>query len=272
MTTATIDLAAIKGRQQQTWASGDYGSIAAKINVISERLCDSLALRAGDRVLDVATGTGNAAIAAARSGCHVIGVDYAQSLLERARVRAAAEAVDAEFVEGDAEALAFPDGSFDVVTSVVGVMFAPDQPRAAAELLRVCRPGGTIALASWTPDGFIGDLFSTTAKHVPPPAGLTSPMQWGTEEGLRDLLGDGVSSLELTSRTYEFRFPSAQAFVDFFRRDYGPTLKAFAALEPDAQVALETDLVQLVAEGDRHRDGRSVGVPAAYLQAIATRR
>src|SRR4051794_31723938 len=221
----------VKARQQQAWASGDFHAVAARIVLSAEALVDHADLRAGSEVLDVATGSGNAAIAAARLGCDVIGVDYVPSLLERARERAMAEGLDVEFVEGDAEALPFPDASFDAVTSVFGCMFAPDHERAAAELLRVCRPGGTIALASWTPHGFIGELFRTVAAHVPPPAGLRSPMFWGTEGGLRELLGAGVSSLSVKERTFTFRFPSAQQFVTFFRTWYGPTLKAFAALE-----------------------------------------
>src|SRR5690242_1488313 len=186
------DLHAIKQRQQQTWASGDFGVVAARIVLVAEQLCDSADLQAGWNVLDVATGSGNAAIAAARLGCTAVGVDYVPSLLERGRRRAAAEGLTVVLVEGDAEALPFPDESFDAVTSVFGSMFAPDHERAAAELLRVSRPGGTIALASWTPDSFVGDLFRTTAEHVPPPAGLDSPMLWGDEEHLRTLFGDGI--------------------------------------------------------------------------------
>src|ERR671930_1123594 len=184
--TATISqLDGLKGRQQQMWASGDYATVAARIHPIAERLCDVADLVPGTRVLDVATGSGNAAVAAARCDCDVVGIDYVPGLLERARARAQVEGLAIDFVEGDAEALPFDDASFDAVLSVVGVMFAPDQEQAAAELLRVCRPGGTIALASWTPEGFIGELFRTVAKHVPPPAGVPSPMLWGSEEHLR---------------------------------------------------------------------------------------
>ena len=257
----------VKQRQQQTWASGDFHAVGARIVLTAEQLVDRADLQAGWSVLDVATGSGNAAIAAARLGCEAVGVDYVPSLLERGRARAAAEGLDVEFVEGDAEALPFPDECFDAVTSVYGCMFAPDQQQAAAELLRVTRPGGTIALASWTPDGFIGELFRTTAKHVPPPAGVPSPMRWGTEHHLQNLLGDGVSTLETRERTFTFRFPSAQAFVDFFRRWYGPTLKAFAALEGAAREALEHDLVALVERHDRLR-GDAVAIPAAYTEAV----
>ena len=193
----TPDFEAVKQRQQQAWASGDFGVVAARIVVVAERLCDTADLHAGWRVLDVATGTGNAAIAAARLGCTAVGIDYVPALLERGRLRAAAEVLPVELLEGDAESLPFPAASFDAVTSVFGTMFAPDHARAAAELLRVCKPGGTIALASWTPDGFIGELFRTVAAHVPPPAGVRSPMLWGTEGHLRELLGERIAWLEV---------------------------------------------------------------------------
>jgi ubiquinone/menaquinone biosynthesis C-methylase UbiE len=266
-----IDLAAVKQRQQQTWASGDFSMVGARIVLVAEQLCDHADLHAGWRVLDVATGSGNAAIAAARLGCTVVGVDYVPSLLERARKRAAAECLHAEFVEGDVEDLPFPDASFDAVTSVFGAMFAPDHARAASELLRVCRPGGRIALASWAPDGFIGELFRTVAAHVPPPAGLPSPMLWGTEEHLYRLLGDHVEEMTVTDRTFTFRFASAEDFVAFFRLWYGPTLKAFASLNDIASDALESDLIQLATEVDR-LDGDAVAIPATYTEALATRR
>src|SRR5262247_1045481 len=190
--TTTPDLAAAKQRQQQAWSSGDYHAVAARIHVVAERLVDAADLHAGWRVLDVATGSGNAAIAAARLGSQVVGVDYVPALLERGRKRATAEGLDVELLEGDAEELPFPDASFDAVISVFGSMFAPDHEQAAAELARVCRPGGTIALASWTPNGFIGQLFRTVSKHMPPPAGLQSPMLWGTEDHLEELLGDQI--------------------------------------------------------------------------------
>ncbi|MGE5689291.1 MAG: class I SAM-dependent methyltransferase [Pseudomonadota bacterium] len=268
---ATPDLAAIKQRQQQTWASGDFHAVAARIVLVAEQLCDTADLRAGWRVLDVATGSGNAAIAAARLGCEVVGIDYVPALLERGRRRAEAEGLSVELVEGDAEALPFENGSFDAVTSVFGSMFAPDHARAASELLRVSRPGGTIALASWTPEGFVGEMFRTIAAHVPPPAGVPAPMLWGTEDHLRGLLGDGIESLELTERTFTFRFASAEHFVTFFRRWYGPTLKAFAALEGAARDALERDLVALAQRFDRLR-GNAVAIPSTYTEAVAVTR
>ena len=267
----TPDLDAIKQRQQQTWASGDFSVVAARIQLVAEHLCDTADLRAGWRVLDVATGSGNAAIAAARHGCTVVGVDYVPALLERGRERAAAEGLEIELVEGDAEALPFPDDSFDAVTSVFGAMFAPNQERAAAELARVCRPGGTVALASWTPDGFIGELFRTTAAHVPPPAGVQSPLLWGTEEHLRKLFGDGIASLEVAERIFTWRFQSPEEFVEFFRRWYGPTLKAFAALEGESREALERDLVELARRHDRLA-GDPIAIPAAYTEAVAVMR
>jgi len=201
-----------------------------------------------------------------------VGVDYVPSLLEQGRRRAVAEGLSVELLDGDAEALPFPDGSFNAVTSVFGSMFAPDHAKSAAELLRVCAPGGTIALASWTPTGFIGDLFRTVATHVPPPAGVQSPMLWGTEGHLRQLFGDGIASLEVTERTFTFRFESPEEFVDFFRRWYGPTLKAFAALEPGAQDQLHGDLVALAKRSDRLGAGDAIAIPATYAEAIAVTR
>src|SRR4051794_11361404 len=206
-------LADVKQHQQQTWSGGEYGHGGALIVPVAERLVDEADLHAGWRVLDVATGTGNAAIAAARLGCATVGIDYVPALLQRGRERAAAEGLDIELLAADAEALPFPDASFDAAVSVFGSMFAPDHERTAAELLRVTRPGGTIALASWTPGGFIGGLFRTVGAHCPPPAGVQSPLLWGTEGHLRDLLGDGVTSLAAEERTFTFRFPSAEAFV-----------------------------------------------------------
>jgi SAM-dependent methyltransferase len=267
----TPDLAAVKQRQQQAWASGDFAMVASRIVLVAEQLCDSADLHAGWRVLDVATGSGNAAIAAARHGCTAVGVDYVPTLLERGRVRAEAEGLDVELLEGDAEALPFPDASFDAVTSVFGSMFAPDHEQAAAELLRVCRPGGTIALANWAPQGFIGDLFRTVGAHVPPPAGVRSPMLWGTESHLSELFGDGVVGLETAERTFTFRFRSPEEFVSFFRTWYGPTLKAFAALEGDARDALEHDLVALARRYNRLGDG-ATAIPSTYIEAVAVRR
>jgi ubiquinone/menaquinone biosynthesis C-methylase UbiE len=266
----TPDLTAVKQRQQQAWASGDFHAVAARIVLVAEQLVDTADLRAGWHVLDVATGSGNAAIAAARLGCRAIGVDYVPSLLERGRERATAEGLDVALLEGDAEALPFPDRSFDAAISVFGSMFAPDHEKAASELVRVTRPGGTIALASWTPSGFIGELFRTVASHVPPPAGVRSPMLWGTREHLESLFGTKVSSLEMIERDFTFRFRSAEEFVEFFRTWYGPTLKAFAALDTDAaRQALEHDLVALARKHDRLGDGDAIAIPSAYTEAVA---
>jgi ubiquinone/menaquinone biosynthesis C-methylase UbiE len=267
----TPDLGEVKQRQQLAWASGDFAVVAARMVLVAEQLCDIADLHAGWRVLDVATGSGNAAIAAARLGCSVVGIDYVPALLEHGRLRAAAEGLEVELLEGDAESLPFADASFDAVTSVFGSMFAPDHAKTAAELLRVCRPGGTIALASWTPDGFIGELFRTVGAHVPPPAGVPSPMLWGTEGHLRELFADCIASLEVTERTYTWRFPCAEEFVSFFRRWYGPTVKAFAAPESSARNGLERDLVALARRHDRLGCG-ATAIPATYTEAVATTR
>ena len=268
----TPDFAAIKQRQQQAWSSGDFHIVAARIVLVAEHLVDAADLHAGSRVLDVATGSANAAIAAARLGSRVVGVDYVPELLERGRQRAEAEGLDIELLEGDAEALPFPDASFDAVTSVFGSMFAPNHRQAGAELLRVVRPGGTIALASWTPDGFIGDLFRIQASYVPPPPGVQSPMLWGTEAHLRKLFGDGIAWLEVEERTFTWRFRSAEEFVGFFRRWYGPTLKAFAALEGEAYDGLERDLVELARRYDRLDCPDAIAIPATYTEAVARKR
>src|SRR4051794_15536796 len=275
MTTVALapDLEAVKQKQQQAWASGDYSAVAARIVPMSERLADIADIRAGSRVLDVAGGSGNTAFAAARSGALVTSLDYVPELLVRAAERSRAERLPVELVEGDAEDLPFEDASFDTVISVVGVMFAPNQERAAAELVRVTRPGGTIALAAWTPDGFVGDLFRVTASHVQPPAGAPSPMRWGTKRGVDQLLGRSVSSIGARLSMYTFRYESPRAFVDFFRTHYGPTLKAFESLpDDDARAALNSDLVDLVRRWDRlGGDGGPVAVPAEYLEILATR-
>jgi ubiquinone/menaquinone biosynthesis C-methylase UbiE len=269
LTAPVVDLSAVKQRQQQAWASGDFHVVAARMSLVAEHLVDAADLHAGWRVLDVATGSGNAAIASARLGCEAVGVDYVPSLLEHGRARAAAEGLDVALLEGDAEALPFPDRAFDAVTSVFGSMFAPDHAKAATELLRVCKPGGTIALASWTPEGFVGELFRTVGAHVPPRVGVSSPMLWGTEAHLRELFGDGIASLEVTERAFTWRFRSAEEFVSFFRRWYGPTLKAFAALEGEAYRALAGDLVALANRFDRLGLADAIAIPATYTEAIA---
>lgn len=275
MTTTTIptaapDLAAVKTKQQAMWASGDFSVIASRIVLASELLADTADLRAGSRVLDVACGNGNAAIAAARSGTRVIGVDYVPALLEDGRARALAEGLDVEFRLGDAEDLPVETGSVDAVLSVFGTMFAPDHRRTAAEVVRVARPGGTVGLASWTPDGFIGQMFRVISAHVPPPAGVASPLLWGTEEHLRDLFGDSLAGLRSQERICTFRATSPEEFVAIFRRWYGPTVKAFEALAEPDRATLAAELAALARDHDVHRDGGSIAIPAAYLESVIT--
>lgn len=265
------DFTAIKARQQLTWASGDYSCIATRIHSTAEHLVGTADLQAGWKVLDVATGSGNAALAAARCGCEVTGVDYVPELLERARERAAVERLEIEFREGDAEALPFPDGEFDAVISTFGVMFAPNQERAAAELLRVTRPGGRIALANWTPEGFIGAMFRTVSGFVPPPVGLASPVLWGKESRLRELFGAGVSELRVQPRDFVFRFRSAEEFVEVFRRFYGPTYKAFDAVGAERAAEFAAALESLARQWNRNT-GAPLAIPSTYVEVVAVRR
>jgi ubiquinone/menaquinone biosynthesis C-methylase UbiE len=270
MTETTPDLALVKQRQQQMWASGDFHAVATLIQPVADTLCDTADLQAGWRVLDVATGSGNAAIAAARLGCDVVGIDYVPQLLARGRRRADAEGVKVDLIEGDAEAIPFSDGSFDGVLSVFGSMFAPDHERAAAELTRVCRPGGRIGLATWAPDGFIGEMLKVVASHVRPPAGVASPILWGSKQYVSDLLGDAISSISCKERTFTFRFRSAEAFVEYFRTYYGPTVKAFEAVSEMGASALFADLVYLV----RRHAGTGTGpvaIPSTWLETVAIR-
>jgi ubiquinone/menaquinone biosynthesis C-methylase UbiE len=271
-TPITPDYTAIKDRQQKTWASGDFSVIASRIVLTSERLAEAADLRAGSQVLDVACGSGNAAIAAARHGARVVGVDYVPGLLEDGRVRAEAEGLDVEFLLGDAEALPVDANSFDAILSVYGTMFAPDHERTASEILRVARPGATVALASWTPSGFIGEMFDVISSHVPPPAGIRSPMLWGTEDHLVQIFGRGTLDIESTEQTQSFRYTSPDEFVESFRRWYGPTNKAFAALEPEGQLRMHADLVHLAQRWDENRDGGAITIQAEYLQSVLTLR
>ncbi|WP_217913493.1 class I SAM-dependent methyltransferase [Miltoncostaea marina] len=266
-----VDLAAVKRRQRTVWASGDYAAIATLIVPISERLADAADLRAGSRVLDVATGSGNAAIAAARMGCEVTGVDYVPALLERGRERAAAERLAITFTEGDVEDLPVADASYDAVTSVVGAMFAPDQRRAAAEMARVVRPGGCVALASWTPEGFLGDMFRTMAAHVPPPAGVASPLMWGSEDHVASLFGDAVRWRH-RRRHFTFRFASPERYVEMFATTYGPTLAAMESLDEEGRAGLAHDLAALARRHDRLGGGGAIAIPAEYLESVGLRR
>ena len=269
--TQTPDLILIKGRQQQTWASGDFHRVAATITAVGEILCEAVDVMPGQKVLDVATGSGNTAIAAARRFCDSTGVDYVPALLERARTRAAAEMLDIRFTDGDAENIPLPDASFDVVLSTFGTMFAPNQEKAASELLRVCKPGGKIGMANWTPEGFIGELFRVNGRHVPPPAGVKPPTLWGSEERLRELFGDSISSLTVTRRDFVFRYLSADHWIEFWRNYYGPTLKSFAALDAAGQEALAQDMRELAARYNRSGKETMI-VPAQYLEVIAVKR
>jgi ubiquinone/menaquinone biosynthesis C-methylase UbiE len=261
------DLAAVKQRQQATWSSGDYHMIGTQIQIVSELLIETLDVHSTERVLDVATGSGNAALAAARRGCTVVGIDYVPALLDRARRRRDAEGLDAQFIEGDAEALPFSDGQFDVVASVFGAMFAPNQEQTASELARVTRSGGRIGLASWTPEGFIGQFFKVNGRHVPPPAGVRPPPQWGTADRLGELFGDVAAEIRVGRRDYTFRARSPEAWVADFRRWYGPTLKSFETVGESGREALEADLLKLIADFNRADDGTLI-VPSEYLEAV----
>lgn len=264
------DLKAMKARQQGAWSSGDYAVVGTTLQIVGEELCEALDIRSGQKLLDVAAGNGNVSLAAARRWCDVVATDYVPALLERARERAEAERLEIAFREADAEALPFEDGSFDVVVSTFGVMFTPDQERAASEMVRVCRRGGKIGLANWTPEGFIGQVFKTIGKHVAPPAGAKSPALWGTRARIAELFGPHAASVKSAQRDYTFRYRSPQHWLDVFKTYYGPLLKTFAALEPAAQSALERDLIALIAQFNRAAD-RSMVVPSEYLEIVITR-
>jgi ubiquinone/menaquinone biosynthesis C-methylase UbiE len=265
------DLGAVKTRQQGAWSAGDYAIVGTTLQIVGEALCEALDLRAGQKVLDVAAGNGNVTLAAARRWCEVVSTDYVPALLERGRERAAAERLAIEFRQADAEALPFVDASFDVVVSTFGVMFTPDQDKGAAELLRVCRPGGKIGLANWTPDGFIGQLFKTIGKHMPPPVGVRSPALWGVDARITELFGAHSASIQLERRNFVFRYRSAQHWLDVFKYYYGPVLKTFAALEPSMQAALTEDLLALIKRFNRSGDETMV-VPSEYLEIVITPR
>jgi ubiquinone/menaquinone biosynthesis C-methylase UbiE len=269
--TPAPDLAALKSRQHGAWSSGDYAVVGTTIQIVGESLCEALDIRAGQKVLDVAAGNGNVALAAARRWCDVLATDYVPALLERARERAAAERLAIAFREADAEALPFADGAFDVVVSTFGVMFTPDQERAAGELARVCRRGGKIGLANWTPDGFIGQLFKTLGQHLPPPAGARSPALWGTRARLTELFGRHAAAIAAEPRHFAFRYRSPEHWLDVFKTTYGPMLKAFAALDANGQAALERDMLALVGRLNRASDGTMV-VPSEYLEVVITTR
>ncbi|MBL8586807.1 MAG: methyltransferase domain-containing protein [Bradyrhizobiaceae bacterium] len=268
---AAPDFAAIKTRQQATWSSGDYAVIGTTLQIIGESLCEALDLRANQRVLDVAAGNGNVSLAAARRFADVTASDYVPALLERAKERAFADRLPITFEVADAENLPFPDGSFDVVASSLGAMFTPDHARTASEMLRVCRSGGKIGLASWTPDGFIGELFKTIGRHVPPPAGLKSPALWGTRSHLIELFGPASADIAVQTREFTFRYRSPEHWIEVFRTKYGPVLKAFDALDAAGKASLAADLEALIARFNRATDGTMVA-PAVYLETVIVKR
>ncbi|HEX8593152.1 MAG TPA: class I SAM-dependent methyltransferase [Pseudomonas sp.] len=266
-----LDLQALKTRQMSAWASGDYAVIGTTLQLVGELLAEACDLRYDERVLDVAAGNGNATLAAARRGCVVTSTDYVCGLLERGRERSRAEHFDVSFLEADAEALPFEDATFDAVLSTFGVMFTPDQQRAAAEMARVCRPGGRIGLANWTPEGFVGQMFKTLGKHLPPPAGVKPPSLWGVEGHLKELFGANAADIKVTRREFNFRYRSPAHFIEVFRTWYGPVHKAFAALPPDGAMALERDLTALLSGFNRGGES-SLVVPSEYLEVVITRR
>ena len=278
MTTSTMntqtpapDLGAVKARQQGAWSSGDYSVVGATLQIVGESLCEALDLRSTDTVLDVAAGNGNVSLAAARRWCAVTATDYVPALLERAQARADADGFEMTFREADAEALPFADETFDVVVSTFGVMFTPDQAKAASEMLRVCKRGGKIGLANWTPAGFIGQLFGVIGTHIPPPSGVRSPAQWGTNERLAELFDARSATVAATPRTFTFRYRSPEHMLETFKTFYGPMLKAFAALPRDGQQSLTADLLALMARFNRATDGTLV-IPGEYLEVVITRR
>jgi len=272
MTEVTMQAStAPKQRMQQIWAAGDFSKIATGIVIIGELLCESADLRAGQAVLDVATGSGNTAIAAARRFCEVTGVDFVPALLARARERAAAEGLDIVFQEGDCEHLPFADGIFDAVFSTFGVMFAGDQQKAADELLRVCRPGGKICLTTWVPEGYMVETHATIARYAPPPPGMPSPMAWGSEQNLTRFFGAGVASMQVTRRRATQRYLSAQHWLLHMRSNFGPILLPFSMLGAPEREKLAEELLDLAARHNQSGDGTLV-LPLDYLEIVALRR
>jgi ubiquinone/menaquinone biosynthesis C-methylase UbiE len=267
--TVSPDLSALKIRQQAAWSSGNYAVVGTTLQIVGEQLCESLDLRPGSKVLDVAAGNGMVTLAAARRWCDVTSTDYVPALLEQGRARAAAEGLPVDFMEADAESLPFDDTSFDVIVSTFGVMFTPNQPQAAGELLRVCKSGGRIGLANWTPDGFIGQVFKTLGKYLPP-TGAKSPALWGTRARLDELFGN-QATIRTESRMFNFRYRSPDHFLDVFKTSYGPVLKAFAALDPPTRENLRNDLHALVVRMNKSGDATMM-VPSEYLEVVITRR
>ncbi|MBF8779644.1 class I SAM-dependent methyltransferase [Pseudomonas fulva] len=267
----SLDLKALKARQQAAWASGDYAVIGTTLQMVGESLAEACDLRWDERVLDVAAGNGNVTLAAARRGCRVLSTDYVPELLERGRERAQAERLDVQFQVADAEALPFEDGAFDAVVSTFGVMFAPGQAQAASELRRVCRPGGRMGLANWTPEGFVGQMFKTLGRHVPPPPRAQPPSRWGDERQLRQLFGEDLDEFHVKRQQFNFRYRSPAHFIEVFRTWYGPVHKAFAALDSEAAQDLEQDLSRLLEEHNVAGPS-SLVVPSEYLEVVIDRR
>lgn len=268
---AKPDLAALKAKQHGAWSSGDYAIVGTTLQIVGEELCEALDIRAGQKVLDVAAGNGNVTLAAARRWCEVVSTDYVPSLLERGQRRAKAEGLPVEFKVADAEALPFADGIFDNVVSTFGVMFTPNQDKAATELLRVCKSGGKIGLANWTPEGFIGQVFKTLGKYLPPPAGAKSPALWGTPSRITEMFGAAAASIKAERRSFMFRYRSPEHFLEIFKSYYGPMLKAFAALDDANQQALRNDLLALIGRMNSAADG-TVTVPSEYLEVVISKR
>lgn len=268
---SAIDLAAVKSRQQAAWSTGNYAVVGTTLQIVGENLCEALDLRSDARVLDVAAGNGNATLAAARRWCDVTSTDYVPSLLDSGRARAQAEGHTIRFQEADAENLPFPDESFDVALSTFGVMFTANQERAASEMVRVCRPGGQIGLANWTPESFIGQLFKMIAKYVPPAVGVKSPALWGTKERLEQLFGEAAHEIRITRRDFTFRYRSPDHWIEVFRTYYGPMTRTFAALDTDKQAAFTRDLLALIDSRNRSRD-RTLVLQSEYLEVVIDRK
>jgi SAM-dependent methyltransferase len=266
-TAPAVDLVAVKNKQNLAWSSGDYAVVGTTLQIVGESLCEALDLRAGEHVLDVAAGNGNATLAAARRWCDVVSTDYVPTLLERGRARASANGLQVKFEQADAENLPYADHSFDVVMSTFGVMFTPDQDKAAAEMARTCKVGGRIGLANWTPTSFVGDVFKTLCKYLPPAAGVKSPALWGTETRLRELFGERAETLSIERKNFVFRYHNAAHWLEVFRTFYGPMHKAFGALDIAKQEALAADLTALAEKFNRASDGTLVA-PSEYLEAV----
>jgi SAM-dependent methyltransferase len=269
--TPAIDLAAVKNKQQLAWSAGDYAVVGTTLQIVGESLCEALDLRAGEQVLDVAAGNGNATLAAARRWCDVISSDYVPTLLERGRARASAEGLPVKFEQADAENLQFAEASFDVVLSTFGVMFTPDQEKASAEMARVCKPGGRIGLANWTPTSFVGEIFNLIGRYIPPAAGVKSPALWGTEARLRELFGERIDSIAIERKDFAFRYHSPAQWLEVFRTFYGPMHKAFAALDTKMQESLAVDLIDLAEKFNRATDGTLVA-PSEYIEVVIRRK